>query len=65
MIIYQEHEKTRIDTKTYKLLCDLTAFSERDMRLRDILSSVLAKNILQAPEAQLLSLVALVPRYKY
>ena len=33
--------------------------------LKDTLSIMLAKSILQAPEAQLLSLAALVPWYKY
>ena len=64
-ITHQEPEKTRIDPKTYKLQCDLTAFSERDMKLRDNFCSMLAKNILQTPEAHLLYLAALVPWYKY
>ena len=64
-ITHQEPEKSRIDPKTYKLQSDLITFPERDMKLRDTLSSMLAKNLLQPPEPQLLSLAALVPWYKY
>lgn len=65
LITGQEPEKTRTDPKTYKLQCGLTAFPERDMKRRDNLSSMLAKNLLQTPEAQMLSLAALFPWYKY
>ena len=65
LITCQEPEKIRIDPKTYKLQCDLTAFPERDMKLRDNLCNMLSKNLQQTPEAQLLSLAALVPWYKY
>ena len=61
-ITHQEPEKTRIDPKTYKLKSDLITFPERDMKLRDTLSSMLAKNLLKTSEAQLLSLA---PWYKY
>ena len=65
LITHQEPEKTRIHSKTYNLQCDLTAFPERDMKLRDNLKSMFAKILLQTPEAQLLSLAALVPWSEY
>ena len=65
LMTHRGPEKTRIDPKMYKLNCDLKAFPERYLRFKDTINRMLAENILQAPEAQLLSLDALVPWYKY